>query len=729
MIQRSPGPSSSLRHSWGSSPQLLLLALWTNVLSAANLPTFTYSISSLQVNAIATDSAGDTYLAGGTSVPFAITPTPGAFQSQINQGTCGTVAMSGAPLSCNDAVVIKLDPTGAVIFATYLGGSGNDIANGIAVDQQGNIYVAGATSMNVDGTNTFPVTPGAAFTNPATAYGFIAKLNPSGSQLVYATFIPGASVLALALDLEGNVYITGMGSFQSPLSFPTTAGAFQASAKASGNLSPGIAAKLNASGSALVYATYLSGSGGASSAGDIPSSIAVDPSGDAFIAGWTFSTDFPVTPGAFLSTSPGVRSVFLTKLNPQGSGLAYSTYIGGASGHAVSVRLDAQDTAFVAGATDGSTTFPTAPGEPAGISGAISGFLTRVSADGSSLIYSTLLPTLYATMDVDRAGNASIGGAVYSDLEADYANLPVGVGAFQPNYAGGTSDAYVARFTPEGQLAGATYLGGSSQDDAELIALAPNGSVVITGGTQSADFPGIEQPLPLVGAGFVTSIFISMTVENAASYVASAIAPGEIVSLRGYGIGPANGVSATSPVLPNQLGGVQVSIGGFAAPLLYVQAQQINAQVPWELVGQTSAAVEISYPGVPATPTPVVVTPALPGVFYIQNSDYSFNSPSNPARAGDYVSVYGTGGGSMNPPGVDGAAWPLTPLSSLLTQPVSVTVGSEAAGVLYSGSAPTLESGFFQINVQLPADLTAAAQSLYVTIGGARSAPAAISIQ
>jgi uncharacterized protein (TIGR03437 family) len=143
---------------------------------------------------------------------------------------------------------------------------------------------------------------------------------------------------------------------------------------------------------------------------------------------------------------------------------------------------------------------------------------------------------------------------------------------------------------------------------------------------------------------------------------------------------------------------------------------------------QTATQVRIVYNGVEAGSATVPVGRALPGVFYIDNSDGSRNSPSNPARAGDYVAVYGTGGGAMSPASVTGASWPLAPLSSL-TQPVSVTIGGEAATVLYSGSAPTLESGFFQINVRLPADLTAAAEYLCLTVASVTSAPAAISIQ
>ncbi len=709
----------------------LLLAATSGL--AQNAPTFTYS-SQVQILAIATDSASNTYLTG-TAQPGAIATTPGAFQSQDNSTGICEIVFPGVPISCIGSFVEKLDPTGAVVFATYLSGSGDTTATAIAVDQQGNVYVGGRTSPQVGIANTFPVTPGAAFTNSGA--GFIVKLNPSGTQLVYSTFIP-AGVGALAVDLEGNVYFT---STEFGPAFPTTPGAFQVSPKSSTNLFPSIVAKLNASGSELVYATYLSGSA-TMNGGDDLASIAVDDAGDAFITGSTFSPDFPVTPGAFLTTNPGAPafaflngnpSVFLTKLNPQGSGLVFSTFLG--EGGARFVKLDAQGTAFLGGSTNPlAALFPTTPGANTSTSGNVAGFLTRLSADGTSLIYSTYLSTGFSigvALDVDSAGNAVVAGtAASSGYPNDpYMNLPVGVGAFQPGYAGGTSDVYVERFTPEGRFAGATYLGGSQADGASLIAFAPNGSVVIAGSTQSPDFPGIAQPVPSAGLVFVTSVFMSLTAQNAGSYVAAEIAPGEIVALRGYGIGPATGVNAAGPALPTQLAGVQVSIGGFAAPLYYVQSDQINAQVPWELAGQTSAAVQIIYHGVPSTGTPVVVTLSMPGIFYIENSDGSFNSPSNPARAGDYVSVYGTGGGAMSPPGVAGQLWPLAPLLSLLTQPVSVTVGGEGAGVLYSGSAPTLESGFFQINVRLPSDLAAGAQALSVTIGGVASAPAAISIQ
>jgi uncharacterized protein (TIGR03437 family) len=280
-----------------------------------------------------------------------------------------------------------------------------------------------------------------------------------------------------------------------------------------------------------------------------------------------------------------------------------------------------------------------------------------------------------------------------------------------------TDQVVVAKITPDGDVAGATYLGAQGGPS---IAAERDGSVVVAGAVGAVDFLGIT------GGGFLAANFFpAITIENAASYVANTAVAGELVSIEGYGIGPATALSS-SPV--DALGGVQVYFDNFSAPIIYAQAGLINVQAPWEMAVQTATQVRIVYNGVEAGSATVPVGRALPGVFYIDNSDGSRNSPSNPARAGDYVAVYGTGGGAMSPASVTGASWPLAPLSSL-TQPVSVTIGGEAATVLYSGSAPTLESGFFQINVRLPADLTAAAEYLCLTVASVTSAPAAISIQ
>ena len=158
-----------------------------------------------------------------------------------------------------------------------------------------------------------------------------------------------------------------------------------------------------------------------------------------------------------------------------------------------------------------------------------------------------------------------------------------------------------------------------------------------------------------------------------------------------------------------------------------MQSHVINAQVPWELAGQTATTMRVFYPGVASTDTPVVIAPSLPGIFGVRNSDGTLNSPSNPARPGDFVTLYGTGGGPTSPAGVTGALWPLTTPLPLLTLQVSVIIGGENASVLYAGSSPQSSSGIFQMNVRLPSDLPpSATTSLTVRIGDASSTPVSI---
>jgi uncharacterized protein (TIGR03437 family) len=689
--------------------------------TAANQPNFTYTVpAGTTVTAIAVDAAGNTYLTGTTS-STTFPATPGALQTQFNGGTCRgffVPPQSASYFPCTDAFVIKLDPGGNVVFATYLGGNGSQtVGSAICVDAAGNIYVGGTTVPNGESLpDTFPVTPGAAFTNPDSGGAFVAKLNAAGTQIVYATFLPifpqspNASPLSMAIDSGGDVYIASTTQYPATNPFPTTPGAFQATTP---NRSvPGIVAKLNPSGSTLVYATYLSGS-----IWDIPQGIAVDPAGDAYITGYTGSPDFPVTAGAFQTVFPGsgAGSVgFVTKLNPQGTGLVYSTFLGelnNANG-SWQIKVDSQGGAYVL--------------STGALALSYGGYLSHLSPDGSSQIYSNFLPTATG-LDLDSTGNVFVAGVIAN------ATLESAPWTFQPGFAGGSSDAYAVKFLPDGQVDWATYLGGSQADGATLLAVAPNGSVVISGTTASPDFPGISGPISSnAPAGFVTSLFGSLTVIDAASYAAGAIAPGEIVALRGYGIGPATGVVASEPILPQQLGGVQVYFGNLPASLFYAQSQQVNVQVPWQIPTLGFVGVSINVVGGPSSAETVAVAPAAPGIFSVNNSDGTPNSPSNPARAGGMISIYGTGGGVTNPIGVNGGFWPVTAPLPALTQPVSVTIGGTIAEVLYSGSAPTLESGYFQINALLPASLPKSTQSyIYVTIGGVSSPPtaAAVSVQ
>src|SRR5439155_339443 len=255
---------------------------------------------------VAVDTDRNAYVVGTTgSTDFPT--TAGAFQTAPG-GCCGSY----------DVFVAKLNPNGSgLVYSTYLGGSGWDGGAAIAVDSAGNAYVTGYA-----GSTDFPTTRGAFQTTfGGGADAFVTKLNPSGSGLVYSTYLGGVGPDAgygIAVDASGQAYVTGDST---STDFPTTVGAFQTT---SGGYADVFVTKLNQSGSGLVYSTYL---GGGSNEGG--SGIAVDVAGDVYVTGQTYSTDFPTTMGAFRVTLGGSSNAFVTKLSPSGSGLVYSTYLGG----------------------------------------------------------------------------------------------------------------------------------------------------------------------------------------------------------------------------------------------------------------------------------------------------------------------------------------------------------------------------------------------------------------
>jgi uncharacterized protein (TIGR03437 family) len=327
---------------------------------------------------------------------------------------------------------------------------------------------------------------------------------------------------------------------------------------------------------------------------------------------------------------------------------------------------------------------PSGPGAPWAIdyiSGDYGQFLAALNADGAALIYSTYLIGA-AELDVDAAGDAYLAGV------ASY-NFPVTSGAYQRCVTNGTGDLFVVEFNPSGQAIAATYLGEAGNETPSAIVAAPNGSPYIAGATASTNFPGIVGAESGVSITFVTQIqidnsqvpdgpCISQILQNAASFVEGHVAAGEIVTIRGAGIGPAIGVSgAAGPdgMFPTQLGGVQVSFDGYSAPLLYVQEQQINTVVPWFVAGDYDALneggtqVSVQIGGVATNTFMNPVTIAAPGIFVtsaanqaaVLNQDGTPNSPANRAAPGSIVAIYGTGGGATSPAGQTGAISPLIP--------------------------------------------------------------------
>jgi Beta-propeller repeat len=410
---------------------------------------------------------------------------------------------------------LVIDP--AFVYSTYLGGSGGDAAAAIAVDGEGNAYVAGVTSSTDFPTvNPFQATnQSASATHSSNA--FVTKLNAEGSQLVYSTYLGGSGVdtaSGIAVDSVGNVYVVGS---TSSTDFPTAA-PFQATNHA---VSPAnyptnaFVTKLSAAGDALVYSTYLGGSGpkGTEATYDGANAIAVDSAGNAYVVGQTASSDFP-TLNPFQATNHTGGSVigsnaFITKFNAAGSALVYSTYLGGSfSDGASAIAVDSAGSAYVVGSA-GSTDFPTvAPfqatnnaagaGLPAQFLGHFpTAFLTKFNPAGSALVYSTYLggscQDWAAGVAVDGDGNAYVAGATCST------DFPTVNPLQSTNHAvvPGTNpfNAFIAKVNAAGNgLVYSTYLGGSIDDRAGAIAVDSAGNAYVAGLTFSHDFP-LAQPL------------------------------------------------------------------------------------------------------------------------------------------------------------------------------------------------------------------------------------------
>ena len=379
----------------------------------------------------------------------------------------------GAYSASGPSFVAKFAPSGALVYSTKFPGA----VYAIAVDSAGSAYLHGITGFG------FPTTPGAYDTvqpDPEfdEAKNFVSKLDPTGSTLEYSTFLGSGNnspTGEIAVDAQGDAYVTGA-TFS--LSYPTTPGAVDSVADGSREV---YVSKLNATGSALVYSTYLGGVGN-----DAPGNITVDPTGSAYITGQTSQLDhslekYPTTPGAWDTTLAG-QDAFVTKLNPTGTALVFSTYLGGSSNEgAGGLALDASQNVVVGGATN-SSNFPTTPGaySTTPLNG---GFLTKLNSAGSGLVYSTFLaaPTGSLLM-LDASGSAYIAGSSASPIAGITAD------ALDPTF--NAREAFIQKYNSSGSaLLYGSYLGGSGDDYGQAIGLGAPDQVYVAGSTESPDFP------------------------------------------------------------------------------------------------------------------------------------------------------------------------------------------------------------------------------------------------
>ena len=436
---------------------------------------------------IAVDGAGNAYVTGYTTTSGSGFP-----------GTTGSSIQSTFAGGSWDSFVTKINAAGtALVYSTYLGGSGQDLGHAIAVDTAGNAYVTGYTDTSGSG---FPGTAGSSIqsTNGGGNDVFVTKLNAVGTALVYSTYLGGGGDdqgWGIALDTAGNAYVTGY-TTTSGSGFPGTAGSpIQSTFAGGGIYGDAFVTKLNAAGTALVYSTYLGGSG--NDAGYLHG-IAVDTAGNAYVTGFTDTSGsgFPGTAGSLIqSTNGGGQDAFVTKLNAVGTALIYSTYLGGSgSDEAGGIAVDQTGQAYVTGNTNTSSGFPgtsTSLIQSTNAGGSWDSFVTKLNAAGTALIYSTYLGGSGSDeaggIAVDQTGQAYVTGSTTTP-----SGFPgVTASSIQSTNAG-DFDAFVTKLNMAGTaLLYSTYLGGSGTDQANGIAVDQAGQAYVTGNTNTlSGFPG-----------------------------------------------------------------------------------------------------------------------------------------------------------------------------------------------------------------------------------------------
>lgn len=501
---------------------------------------------------IALDASGDAYVTGYTnSTDF---PVQHPLQSKNAGGY--------------DAFVAELSADGAsLIYSTYWGGSSDDIGTGVAVDASGNAYLSGYTA-----SPNFPVTSGAlrATYGGGNHNGFVVKFNSGGAKLGYSTFLGGSAddyAYGVAVDSAGDAYVTGA---TNSTNFPTVnafqpvyAGGLCAVAPNTFPCYDAFVAKLNPAGSALIFSTYLGGTGS-----DYGYAIALDGSSNAYVTGYTTSTNLPTTAGAFDRVFGGSYDAFVAKLNGAGSTLAYSTYLGG-SGTQIGygVAVDSSGRAFVTGYNYGGY-FPTALPLQAQNAGFYDAFVSALNATGSLLVFSTYLggssDDFGRGISLDPSGNAYVTGATFS------LDFPTTSGSYQPAYEGGPYDAFVTKISlvpsPSLLISPSSYkfanqaVGATSAPQTATLTNVGAAGLMVTGVVASGDFAESDtcvscSPIAANGACSLSVTFTptaigtrtgSLTITNNAT-----IRP-QTVTLTGTGLGAAASLSPTTLSFSNQ---------------------------------------------------------------------------------------------------------------------------------------------------------------------------------
>jgi len=688
-----------------SMTRTLLAFLTAGALGYASVPllTFPTSLTSSVINAAATDAAGNVYVTGTTFYDYtpaknSFPATPGTFQNLWGSRNCIIQPVSG--YECQDAFVAKFDSAGQLIYASYLGGRGEDEGLAIAVDVAGNAWVTGYTS-----SPDFPVTAnglqktyaGGTLITPLTmppyqGDAFVAEVNPTGTALIYSSLLGGTGAdvaTAITLDPLGRVVISGA-TFSSDFPVTTAAPGPPPSQQI------GFVYRLNPAPPSVIYSTYF----------EAPiAALAVDSAGSAYLAGASTSTQ-PVitTPGAYQTTGSGA---YVVKLSPDGNSRLFATLLGG-TGAAASMMVDAAGSVWIVGS--GATPALPVTVPPAAHSG--QAFVARFSADGSALLvafavsvqlsgpligYPRLLLPMSQPFLQDSSGNIFVIG-----LPNPSSPVPFTPDALEKS----TCDAslVISKWSPQGSL---LYYSYSREGPPLTIDAAGRMPISHAFNTIILYDPNADQRQS--GLACVT---------NGASFFRDSVSPGELISLWGDRLGPdvpAHMQIDSAGKVATKIGNTRVLFNGIPGAMLYADANQINVTVPWSIAPLQNITVTVEYNGVDSVAIPVYDNTSTPGIFMVQpsypasqgailNENGTLNSGANPAAPGSIISIFCTGMGLLSPLPQDGEI--IQDATHLLVTPVPVlfpgTNGPVEGQITYEGATPTLVAGVIQVNVRLP---------------------------
>jgi uncharacterized protein (TIGR03437 family) len=769
------------------------------------------------INGMAVNAAGVIYVTGITNA-LDYPTTPGVVEPKCPASN-GTLDTKCGPSSSSAAFVSKISADGqSLIYSTYLGGgggglgvggsavgaggSGNDLGTGIAVDANDNAWVVGQTN-----SNNFPVTANAysLYCEPAaqgfnfntgqnfgevngcgapnaSGYGysgtyslFLVELNPTGTSILYGTFLGGTQgelAAQIALDAAGNIYIAGTANTNGPVGtfaataqyvYPTTASAFQTQAPAPSQNFSAFVTEFSPDGHSLLYSTMFAGPND----NTYNTALAVG-AGKIFIGGYTQDPHLPTTPNALSRTCPGGptnagpdticfgsnNNGYVAEFDPSKSGaasLVFSTYLNGTiAGNTSSVNAltaDAAGNVYAAGSNQYKD-FPTTPGvlQPTCNSSrndaCSTGFVTKLSPTGA-LVWSTFYgsPSASGQYGVSAIALDSKNNVYIANLADGAGDLPLANGL--QNYTSGV--AYVTELSSDAsQVIFGTFYGTGANIIPTALAVDSAGSIYFAGYT-GGGIPLVKAFQSTNGGGFNEGFFAKIVapipavgaVTNGASFAAGTITPGEIATLFGTNLTSAAAINL-APSLPllTQLLGVSVKVNGTPAPVFAVDnvngQQQINFQVPWEVSNQATIQVENNGIVSPSITVPVVA--AQPGIFSyssggetfgaILHSNFQLADTNHPAIAGETVLIYCNGLGAVHSPPADGTAangqvTVATPL---------VSIGGVSAKVTFTGLAPGFV-GLNQINAVVPSGVPAGNQPVIVTVNKSASPPVLLPVK